>query len=123
MIKLTMHWTRSYHLHYNTCSVICTGGPQNALASAAMMGAFSLVLDNLGKSSEANARQLHSSTEVCCNPFTAVDLLYKHVLYKQTHEMSTRSLGPIALFSVHVSFVISTLTDCMTFNISTARES
>ena len=38
-----------------------------------------------------------------------VDLLHKGVLQKHAQDLSTKSLGPIALFSVLVSFVMSTL--------------
>ena len=40
-----------------------------------------------------------------------IDLLYKNVLCNPNHNISTKSLGPIALFSVQVSFVVSTLVD------------
>ena len=33
------------------------------------------------------------------------------MLYKQTHNISTKTLGPKALFSVQVSFVTSTFVD------------
>ena len=42
---------------------------------------------------------------------TTVASLHEHVLYENTSDLSTESLGPIALFSVQVSFVISTLVD------------
>ena len=52
---------------------------------------------------------------------TAADSLYKHVLYKHTRGISTKSLIPIAWSSVQVSFVISTRF-CMMLDNSTARD-
>ena len=52
-----------------------------------------------------------------------VDPLYTHVLYKHTHDISTKPLGPIALLSVQVSVVVCMGQFCMTFDIRTARNS
>ena len=51
-----------------------------------------------------------------------VDSLYNYFLYKQTHDVSNKFLGPTVLFPVQVSFTISTPPLCMTLDISTATE-
>ena len=38
-----------------------------------------------------------------------VDSLYERILCKHTQDISTKSIGPVAMFSVQVSFVISTI--------------
>ena len=45
---------------------------------------------------------------LCQEKVITADLLYKHVLYKHTRNISTKPLGLMALFPVQVSFVIST---------------